>query len=141
MNINQIKEMSRTENREVEFEVGGHKTGLFLTLRPESSKEVKAATRKMESKIRQASMRRKESQIDKAQDEFKTDKRVAHVKTWRWKDGVGEGCPEFSEKELRELLDDPNAGYPLCEFIDAEVQRYEDFLMRPETSSASVSAG
>ena len=132
MSFDQIAKASKTTNREVEFTLpDGHKTGLFLTLRPSSSKEVQKVDRQYKHRLRDASFQRnKKTAINKVQDWYEDARLIAHVANWRWSEGSDPevGRPEFSEQEVKEVLERADIGFLFREFIQDETDRYEDFL-------------
>lgn len=121
----------RTNTREVEFTPRGMSTGLFLTLRYESSEEVQKVMADFRAKIREANLKRKPHAIEGITARYEDDLRIAHVAGWRWTDGAsfkGEQ-PDFSKRALKEMLnDDSEVAFFLKEFIDAEVGSASDFL-------------
>lgn len=140
MNLNEIAASLATEDREIEFKPVGEPTGMFFTLRPESSEEVQKFMRTYTAKIRELTMKRKTTASANLMKEHEDGLRVAHVVGWTWAEGVDEenGRPAFTAKELRTLLQHKVVGFHLRTFIDEEVGSLEDFLSKSEGSSETV---
>lgn len=135
MDLNEIIALGETQNREVEFVIAGHHTGLFLELRHESDPEVQKVMSRFQAQIRNLTVKRKGSQqYDDLMERYQDDLRIAHVAGWRWEKGESKNRPPFSKKELKELLDKPKFGFFLKEFIDDHVGETEDFLPKSDGS-------
>lgn len=132
MTLQEIERLCQTTNRDVEFTVDGHKTGWIFELRPSTSDEVQRCMRVFNSRVRKSMIKRNTSEFDALSEKHADDLRVAHVAGWRYRDGTGEGQPEFSERELKEILGRKPFGVMVGEFIDREVGTLEDFLERSE---------
>lgn len=141
MTLNDIEELCRTENREVEFVFAGHHTGWILELRPESSDEVQECVRRFNARVRKSMIKRNTSEFDALSEKHADDLRIAHVAGWRYEKGEGEGRPPFSKKELRSILNRKPFGWHLGQFIDREVGTIEDFLEESESNLESASGG
>ncbi len=137
MNLNDIKESVKTTSREVEFKPVGEPTGWFFDLRHESAPEVQQVMRRFQAKVRDLTLKRKTTAYQSLVVQHEDSLRIAHVAGWRWTEGIDEddGRPDFSNRELKALLDDKRINYHLKHFIDEEVGSLDDFLQRSEDSS------
>lgn len=135
MNLNEIKQAVHTEPREVEFTFNGKGTGWFFTLLHASAPEVQEFNRTFQGKVRDANLKGKRNAVKALTEQHADGLREVHVKTWRWSEGDDpeNGRPAFSKKELRGVLQDPQLGYHVREFIDMEVGSLEDFLAGSQT--------
>ena len=136
MNLNEIAQAVQTTNREVEFKPAGTATGWFFELRHESAPEVQDVMRKFQAKIRDLTLKRKTSQYQSIVAAHEDTLRIAPVAGWRWEQGVDEegGRPAFSNRELKNLLNDDKLGWFVKQFIDEEIGSLDDFLDRSEAN-------
>ena len=86
--------------------------------------------RSYHAKVRDLTLKRKNTAYNNLAEEHADTLRVAHVVTWRWEAGVDAdaGRPAFSKRELRNVLQHPVIGYHVKTFIDDEVGSVEDFF-------------
>jgi len=136
MNINEIKATVKTNTREVEFKPAGTPTGWIFDLRHESAQEVQEVMRVFQSKVRDATLKRKTTAYQNLVAQHEDGLRIAHVAGWKWEGGDDEenGRPAFTKKELGHLLQDDRISYHLKKFIDEEVGSLDDFLEKSESS-------
>jgi len=137
MDLNEINESLAAINREVEFVPREQSTGWFFELRHDSAPEVREFNRVFQGKVRNLAFKNKTAQRDALVARHANGLRIAHVAGWRYEDGVSEGRPEFSNRELKDVLDGGSGewlAFHLKNFIDDEVGTLEDFLERSESS-------
>ena len=136
MNLDSIKKTVQTKPIKVEFKPVGEPTGWFFILRHESCTEVQDVVNRFTAKVRNLALKRKTTQYEAAVAENEDSLRIAHVAGWEWKEGTdpAKGRPPFSNKELKDLLNNKDLGYHLKSFIDEEVGSLKDFLTKSETS-------
>lgn len=136
MNLNEIEASLKTETRELEFKPAGTPTGMFFELRHESAPEVQKFMSKYRAKLRDLTMKRKNTASTNLMKEHEDGLRIVQVAGWTWTENVDEenGRPAFSKKELRALLQNKTVGFHLRNFIDEEVGSLDDFLTTSEDS-------
>lgn len=133
----------KTTTREVEFTLPGHKegdpgTGLFITLRSESSPEVQAASKKMQVLMLEERQKGKKGNEARAIEWFKENRIPAHVAGWRWEgdNTINGEQPEYSEQTLKKILKAENDfAYFLRVFIESQIADVEDFLAKSGNNS------
>ena len=136
MNLNELRDAVQTVDREVEFRPVGKPTGMFFSLRHESSPQVQEVMRQFQAKVRDLTLKRKTTAYKNLVTQHEDQLRMAHVAGWSWEQGEDEegGRPPYSRQELKTLLNDERLGFFVKAFIDEEVGSLDDFLERSESS-------
>lgn len=132
----------KTTTREVEFTLPGHKdgdpgTGLFITLRSESSPQVQAASKKMQAIMLEEKQKGKKGDEARAIEWFKDNRIPAHVAGWRWEGSntINGEQPEYSEQRLKQILKaEDDFAYFLRSFIESQIADVADFLVESGNS-------